>query len=84
MKKTTLHKTVLARCLTLLVLTLLSANFAWGNNGDLLCGGSFVDSFPNDESWTGSDVDYYNNGNGYKFDTNETLQSPNLLSGVKK
>ena len=56
---------------------------AFAAAGDLLCGGSFVGSFPNSESWVGSDEDYYS-GNGYKFDQNETLQSPNLTAGVKK
>ena len=56
---------------------------AFAAAGDLLCGGSFVGSFPNSESWVGSDEDYYS-GNGYKFDQDETLQSPNLIAGVKK
>lgn len=66
-----------------LCLLLVSFGNAWGAEGDLLCGGSFIGSFPNSESWTGSDVDYYS-GNGYKFDMNETLQSPDLKAGVKK
>lgn len=47
----------------------------------LLLGGSFIGSFPNDESWVGNSVGYYKD-HGYKFDDNgDTLKSPTLPVG---
>ena len=68
----------------LLCLCSIGIGSAWGAKGDLLCGGSFVGAFPTESngSWSGSDVDFYS-GNGYKFDSNETVKSPTLKSGVK-
>lgn len=69
----------------LLCLCCIGIGNVWGEEGDLLCGGSFIGALPEEKNglWTGSDVDFYS-GNGYKLDTDETLQSPNLVAGVKK
>lgn len=50
----------------------------------LLCGGSFVGSFPNSETWTSSVTAAFYSGNGFKFSTNnQTLKSPAIAAGNK-